>query len=61
MQKSTILNIRLLFFTKAKMLSYEQVEEYIGHAVGGVCPFAIPELETYSGFTSWIDVCKDWI
>ena len=20
----------------------------------------IPELETYSGFQSWIDVCKDW-
>ena len=29
------------FHTKAKMLSYEQVEELIGHAVGGVCPFAI--------------------
>lgn len=81
------------FSCKAKMLSYEQVEEYIGHAVGGVCPFAIPdtvtvyldeslkrfetvfpacgssnsaieltlpELEKYSNFTSWIDVCKDW-
>jgi prolyl-tRNA editing enzyme YbaK/EbsC (Cys-tRNA(Pro) deacylase) len=20
----------------------------------------IPELETYSGFTAWIDVCKGW-
>ena len=29
------------FHTKAKMLSYEQVEELIGHAVGGVCPFAV--------------------
>lgn len=81
------------FNTKAKMLSYDQVEEYIGHAVGGVCPFAIPdtvtvyldeslkrfdtvfpacgssnsaieltipELEKYSNFTSWVDVCKDW-
>ncbi len=81
------------FSCKAKMLSYEQVEEYIGHAVGGVCPFAIhdtvtvyldeslkrfetvfpacgssnsaieltiPELEKYSNFTAWIDVCKDW-
>lgn len=81
------------FSCKAKMLSYEQVEEYIGHAVGGVCPFAIPdtvtvyldeslkrfetvfpacgssnsaieltlpELEKYSNFTSWVDVCKDW-
>lgn len=81
------------FSCKAKMLSYDQVEEYIGHAVGGVCPFAIPdtvtvyldeslkrfetvfpacgssnsaieltlpELEKYSNFTSWVDVCKDW-
>lgn len=31
------------FSCKAKMLSYEQVEEMIGHAVGGVCPFAINE------------------
>ena len=31
------------FSCKAKMLSYEQVEELVGHAVGGVCPFAIPE------------------
>ena len=31
------------FHTKAKMLSFEQVEELIGHAVGGVCPFAINE------------------
>ena len=29
--------------TKAKMLGYEEVEECIGHAVGGVCPFAIKE------------------
>ena len=29
------------FNTKAKMIPFEQVEEYIGHAVGGVCPFAI--------------------
>ena len=65
----------------------------IGHAVGGVCPFAvkegvavyldeslkrfptvfpaagssnsaieltIAELETYSRFTAWVDVCKGW-
>lgn len=84
---------KAIFSTKAKMLSYEQVEEYIGHTVGGVCPFAIkdsvtvyldeslkrfdtvfppcgssnsaieltiPELEKYSNYTSWIDVCKDW-
>lgn len=29
--------------TKAKMLSPEEVEEMAGHAVGGVCPFAVPE------------------
>lgn len=34
---------KAMFSCKAKMLSYEQVEEYVGHAVGGVCPFAIPE------------------
>lgn len=31
------------FGTKAKMLSFEEVEELIGHAVGGVCPFAVKE------------------
>ncbi len=79
------------FHTKAKMLQFEEVEELIGHAVGGVCPFGInegitvylddslkrfttvfpacgssnsaieltiPELEQYSGYDSWIDVCK---
>ena len=79
------------FGTKAKMLSYEEAEPLIGHAVGGVCPFAInegvevyldeslkrfetvfpacgssnsaieltiPELEKYSGYVEWIDVCK---
>lgn len=29
------------FGTKAKMLSFNEVEENIGHAVGGVCPFGI--------------------
>ena len=29
------------FGAKAKMLSFDEVEEKIGHAVGGVCPFAI--------------------
>ena len=81
------------FGVKAKMLSFEEVEAKIGHAVGGVCPFAVnegvavyldeslkrfetvfpacgssnsaieltlPELEQYSGFVSWVDVCKDW-
>ncbi len=81
------------FGTKAVMLSFDDAEKFIGHAVGGVCPFAvnegveifldeslrrfetvfpacgssnsaieltIPELEKYSGFSEWIDVCKDW-
>ncbi len=79
------------FGTKAKMLSFEEAEPLIGHAVGGVCPFAVnkgveiyldlslnrfqtvfpacgssnsaielslKELEEYSDFTAWIDVCK---
>lgn len=81
------------FKTKAKMLTPQQAEEMIGHAVGGVCPFAvnagtviyldeslkrfetvfpacgssnsaieltIEELEQYSNFAAWIDVCKGW-
>ena len=32
-----------MFHTKAKMLTPEQVENMIGHAVGGVCPFGIKE------------------
>ena len=81
------------FGTKAKMLSFEEVEQMTGHAVGGVCPFAvkegasvyldvslkrfetvypacgsansaieltIPELEKYSGYEEWVDVCKGY-
>ena len=81
------------FHTKAKMLPHDAVPEVIGHAVGGVCPFAvkegvevyldeslkrfetvypacgssnsaieltIPELEKYSSYLAWIDVCKSW-
>ena len=81
------------FGTKAKMLTPQEAEELVGHAVGGVCPFAvnggvtvyldeslkrfetvfpacgssnsaielsIPELEPYSGYTAWVDVCKGW-
>ena len=81
------------FGTKAKMLTPQEAEELVGHAVGGVCPFAvnqgvtvyldqslkrfetvfpacgsgnsaielsIPELEQYSGYTAWVDVCKGW-
>ena len=31
------------FGTKAKMLSHEEAATLIGHAVGGVCPFAVNE------------------
>lgn len=31
------------FGTKAKMLSPEDAETLVGHAVGGVCPFAVNE------------------
>ena len=84
---------KAFFQTKAKMLSHEEASELIGHAVGGVCPFAvndgvtvyldeslkrfemvypacgssnsaieltISELEKYSAFKCWVDVCKDW-
>lgn len=79
------------FGAKASMLKADEAAEIIGHAVGGVCPFAvndgvtvyldkslkrfetvfpacgssnsaieltIDELEKYSGFIAWIDVCK---
>ena len=36
------------FHAKAKMLSHEEAEREIGHAVGGVCPFAVNEgVEVY--------------
>lgn len=36
------------FGTKAKMLSYDEAETLIGHAIGGVCPFAVNNgVETY--------------
>ena len=38
------------FSTKAKMLTFDEVEEKIGHGVGGVCPFAINE-----GVTVYLD------
>ena len=31
------------FHTKAKMLTHEEAHTMIGHDVGGVCPFALPE------------------
>ncbi len=81
------------FAVKAKMLTYDEVSEMIGHEVGGVCPFAvnegvtvyldeslkrfetvfpacgsansaieltIPELEKYSSYNEWVNVCKAW-
>ncbi len=81
------------FGVKAKMLTPDEAVELIGHAVGGVCPFAandttkvyldeslkrfetifpacgssnsaieltIPELEKYSNYLEWVDVCKSW-
>ena len=38
------------FHTKAKMLSPEEAETLVGHAVGGVCPFAVNE-----GVTVYLD------
>ncbi len=32
---------KVQFGAKAKMLTPEQVESMVGHAVGGVCPFAV--------------------
>lgn len=79
------------FSTKAKMLTPDEALSMTGHAVGGICPFAInegckvfldeslkrfdfvypacgssnsaikltiEELEKYSGYIKWIDVCK---
>ena len=34
---------KVFFHTKAKMLTHEEAHTMIGHDVGGVCPFALPE------------------
>ncbi len=34
---------KALFHTKAKMLKGDEPETLVGHAVGGVCPFAVKE------------------
>ena len=39
------------FRTKAKMLSPEEAASLVGHAVGGVCPFAVNE-----GVKTYLDV-----
>lgn len=41
---------KAFFQTKAKMLTPDQVIELVGHAVGGVCPFALKE-----GVTVYLD------
>ncbi len=38
------------FSTKAKMIPFENVEELIGHQVGGVCPFGVND-----GVTVYLD------
>ena len=39
---------KAVFGAKAKMLAFEEAEALIGHAVGGVCPFAVNEgVEVY--------------
>ena len=39
---------KAFFGAKAKMLAFEEAEKLIGHAVGGVCPFAVNEgVEVY--------------
>lgn len=38
------------FHTKAKMLSHDEAETRVGHAVGGVCPFAVKD-----GVTVYLD------
>ncbi|WP_405380607.1 YbaK/EbsC family protein [Phascolarctobacterium sp.] len=51
------------FGCKAKMLSAEEVEPLIGHAIGGVCPFGINEnVKTYldislKRFTTFFPAC----
>ena len=41
---------KAFFGTKAKMLTHEEASELIGHAVGGVCPFAVND-----GVTVYLD------
>lgn len=39
---------KAFFGVKAKMLAHDEAESVIGHAVGGVCPFAVNEgVEVY--------------
>ena len=54
------------FHTKAKMLTFEEAHTLVGHDVGGVCPFALPEdvkVTTYDGraFLQAVDTTYDVI
>ena len=42
---------KAFFHAKAKMLTPEQVSEFTGHAIGGVCPFGNPD-----GVKAYLDV-----
>ena len=42
---------KAFFHTKAKMLSPQEAADLVGHAVGGVCPFAVNE-----GVTTYLDI-----
>ncbi len=41
---------KVRFGAKAKMLAHDDVPKYIGHAVGGVCPFVVND-----GVEVWLD------
>ena len=41
--KVDIPKYKAVFHTKAKMMTPEQLEEYVGHQIGGVCPFGIKD------------------
>ena len=42
---------KAFFHTKARMLTPEEVEQLVGHRVGGVCPFGVKE-----GVKTYLDV-----
>lgn len=42
---------KLQFGTKAKMLTYDEVMTFTGHAVGGVCPFGVKD-----GVVTYLDI-----
>ncbi|NLY20253.1 MAG: YbaK/EbsC family protein [Tissierellia bacterium] len=81
------------FLAKAKMIDPNELEELVGHEMGGICPFgikdgvdvfldislklfetvfpacgsdnsaielSIEEMEKYSNYIKWVDVCKNW-